>query len=353
MVNLSVNRDLNVVTIVIRYLSLVEILLLCLHFALVNLNTTFLHGYPILGKGLPGPFVSQRYSVTYIVYALATLRYLVPIASLFMILNRRVIWRRDLHYIVTKFVVLLDVFILIMVFIWTCTCNGAIFPNNPCNDKKFCCVNFAKHPGLCPNSIGCTPAVTELDLTWNTTFMLAALFHVLFFFIDFLQIVMNRFYRKYVTAALTFEDPDEVAADANQLYDALGWNGACPSCDTGTVRPTSKRVSGKEIGARMSSPPIPVKYACDNCTYNGANDANSAKQIWSQLGWQKRCDEDDCGKLMNPSHVGALYQGNPNSRLPTERTYHGVMLRCSGCNLYHNNRHQKFVFRESHSYMKE
>jgi len=327
MVNLSLNRDIDAVTIVLKWLSIVMVILFGFYLVLVHLNTNFVHGYLFIEAGLPGPFISRRYTFYYILLVIGTARYLVPITCLFMLADRRGLWRKDLHRILTRAIVIAD-FVIGAVLLWyKCSCNAAIYPSNPCNDLRWCCVNFAANPDFCPNTAGCTPAVSEGDLSPNTTFIISLILSGVFLVLDFWQLALNRLYRKYLRNSLSFDDAG-IGNDVTSFYNNLGWREKCKRCKNGFIYPNQ---------------------ACSNCkTALGRNNSES----YISKGWMLRCN---CKKKLTPKHLGRLHRnvinGTVTSSQPEKAAQpNGLYLRCTGCGVYHNDRQQRWEFRESGSY---
>lgn len=143
------------------------------HMVLI-LNTSVTHTY---FKTLPGgTLFSERYATArWIFLMLGALRILVPIAVLSIILYRLhtncMLW----WIFVLALLVITDTLVLISLGTDFGDCNGQNQFGNLCNSvtPPWCCApSIFGNPGnMCPNSAGCTPAVTVADLAPNSNFL--------------------------------------------------------------------------------------------------------------------------------------------------------------------------------------
>lgn len=134
----------------------------------------------------PTQFRSSRYTWEWWSVWLLNLNWLLPYLLAASLLNNStpdVAWA---HRNVSTLGLLLNLAVFAMLTVqWFVFCNNASYPGHACNDRRWCCVNYANTEGAfwCPNTNAthCTIAITGSELTRSDPFFQAWLFSILFF----------------------------------------------------------------------------------------------------------------------------------------------------------------------------
>lgn len=148
-------------------------------------NLSFEHTY-FKNPGMPGVLTSTRYSFPWIVVMIS----IVAMGVLWLFICFMIVFRDNygchmLWFFLYFLAMALLIFALVMLSVQYADCNTQ--PDNLCNDKRWCCVNFLDPANGCPNTAPC-PGVTASDLVPTTEFLwlywtlaAVAILHVIFF----------------------------------------------------------------------------------------------------------------------------------------------------------------------------
>lgn len=167
-----------------------------------------MHGYPRKDL-LPGPFVSDRYKVSWYLLAFSTSRLFVPFFYLWTLIqlkepSKRIWFERMIGYFVLIDVLLFIAFTLIYCFY----CNAAYSPDSLCNDEldRYCRAFSNDNPDRCypiDNTSNVTP-LQGVDLEPNVKFVNWAYYTVAFFVLDYVLKWLNTDMAVYVSMASSF-----------------------------------------------------------------------------------------------------------------------------------------------------
>lgn len=191
---------------------------------MVPLQHTFLLSVPS-----PGSLQSEWWSLDHFIGLFVLCLWIVPLTLAFASDSPLASWRRMMHMVLTFLLFLITLLILVW---WAIQYEAANDPtasnaNNPANDPRWCCVNFALAPQRCapvsPLNL-CNPSPGQVDLVVAPMFLYRFWFLVVFMLLlilDFFVIVKGIFeraisqYRREVfsssSSSMTEEDDEESA----------------------------------------------------------------------------------------------------------------------------------------------
>jgi len=162
-------------------------------FACVFLNIIIDHSF-LLPTAAPGTLISDRYTFRWFVYASHVYR-IVPFSSaIWMLGDFRNSFARIIHLFIAIIGLGLEAAVLVFYgFDWS-DCNDPSQPDNPCNDYRWCCLNFAANPTECSNVGPCAPVPATLET--NVDFLLLFFAAVGFAGFWLIHLILNRVFSR-------------------------------------------------------------------------------------------------------------------------------------------------------------
>lgn len=124
--------------------------------------------------------------------------------------------RADFHFILTYGALIMNVICVVVCAVWFLFfTNKSYSGTQPTNDPMWCCLYYAIHPDLCPNT---NPCVSLPNLSVNGSFELIFIFSGVFLVFNFFHIGLNRMLH---TSKIIVETSDVSEERFSGLF--LGW----------------------------------------------------------------------------------------------------------------------------------
>jgi hypothetical protein len=180
-------------------------------------SISFKHTY-FDNPGDPGTLTSTRYTYLWFVVMLSVVSMGFLWVALIIMITFRDNYGSHMFWFILYFLLIgLLVFVLLVLVGQFISCNDPTQPNNICNSKLWCCVNYLNPANHCPNIYtGPCPGVTASDLKPKTEFLwifwivlITCVLHIVYFII-----ILTYWFSPGPPAV---EEKDEVVEDESQI----------------------------------------------------------------------------------------------------------------------------------------
>jgi hypothetical protein len=194
----DISSSRNVITIS----NIIHLTMLSVYTMLVFLSYDFYYGFENIENTI-STFVDRRFSFVYVLLVLQILRVL-----LYMVYQ----WTADMtkyyeltytmHKTLNVFYIVVNVIYIIVLIFNYIFCNNTLFPENPCNDPRFCEIYGDEFPDLC-RAEDHDPSST-ITLQQRINFVLDIWFTLYFLITDVIQLFVEKSLNMAITRLLAF-----------------------------------------------------------------------------------------------------------------------------------------------------
>jgi hypothetical protein len=153
----------------------------------VSARISYLRGYfrPDL---VPGPFTDHRYGPDWFFFLLNNFRLLLPIGTVWVLINQKIQFNTDTLIYFTKILVVFDLVCFIyLLIIWCFFCNtenGYIEHLCTAPLEDYCRGFWPTHPDICAPSID--PPIGKIATSARKEFIIWLVYTLVYYFVDFL-----------------------------------------------------------------------------------------------------------------------------------------------------------------------